>query len=69
MFADVEGILMEEEGSAIVLESGSVDEVVLECPYTLEETDPAKELVIKWKHNKVETPIYQWIPYREPRVS
>lgn len=34
--------------------------VVLDCDFTLEETD--EDLVVKWFFNKNRTLVYQWIP-------
>lgn len=43
------------------VENGSVESVILDCVYTMDE-DEDKQLVVKWFFNDDPIPIYQWIP-------
>lgn len=43
------------------VENGSVESVILDCVYTMDE-DEDKQLVVKWFFNDDPVPIYQWIP-------
>ena len=50
-----------------VIQNGTVDHVVLDCPYTLEPGE-RDGIVLKWYLNSNTVPIYQWIPPSHPQV-
>ena len=48
------------EAVVVVVENGTAD-VVLDCPYELDEDDKPS-LVVQWFLEDSTTPIFQWIP-------
>ena len=50
-----------------VIQNGTVEHVVLDCPYTLEPGE-RDGIVLKWYLNSNTVPIYQWIPPSHPQV-
>ncbi|KAK8738320.1 hypothetical protein OTU49_004163, partial [Cherax quadricarinatus] len=56
-----ESIQVEEPPGLKVFENGTVNDIVLDCPFVLEEGDSAG-LVIKWFHLTNPVAVYQWIP-------
>ncbi|KAK3854316.1 hypothetical protein Pcinc_039195 [Petrolisthes cinctipes] len=62
----VMGVEMAGRGTLVAVENGTVEAVVLDCPFTLEDEDRFEDLVIKWYHNEEPQPIYQWIPASMP---
>lgn len=50
-----------------VVQNGSVDHVILDCPYSLTNRGEREGLVLKWYLNSKTVPIYQWIPPHHPR--
>lgn len=60
--------MKEEEGSVVVVvENGTEEAVVLDCPYHLEEKD-LDGIHIRWYHPKHTRPFYQWIPDNMPQT-
>nr|XP_045607222.1 uncharacterized protein LOC123763939 [Procambarus clarkii]XP_045607223.1 uncharacterized protein LOC123763939 [Procambarus clarkii]XP_045607224.1 uncharacterized protein LOC123763939 [Procambarus clarkii] len=57
------GIQVVEEPGLQVVENGTVDHVVLDCPFVLEAEDNIG-LVIKWFHLNNPIAVYQWISGR-----
>ena len=51
-----------------VIQNGTVEHVVLDCPYTLEPGE-RDGIVLKWYLNSNTVPIYQWIPPSHPQVG
>ena len=49
-----------------VIRNGSVDHVVLDCPYSLQPGE-RDGIVLKWYLNSNTVPIYQWIPPSHPQ--
>ena len=49
-----------------VIQNGTLNSVILDCPYTLEEKEK-DSLVLKWYLNSHTVPIYQWIPPSHPQ--
>lgn len=41
--------------------------MILDCDYTVEEAEK-KGLVVKWFHERKQSPVYQWIPNQKPIV-
>jgi len=50
-----------------LVQNGSVDHIVLDCPYQLSSRGEAEGLVLKWYLNSRTIPIYQWIPPSHPQ--
>ena len=49
-----------------VIQNGTLNSVILDCPYTLNENEK-DSLVLKWYLNSHTVPIYQWIPPSPPQ--
>ena len=51
-----------------VIQNGTQDHVILDCPYTLHQSE-RDGIVLKWYLNSKTVPIYQWIPPSHPQVG
>jgi len=49
-----------------VIQNGTQDHVILDCPYTLHQSE-RDGIVLKWYLNSKTVPIYQWIPPSHPQ--
>ncbi|XP_050686204.1 uncharacterized protein LOC126980383 [Eriocheir sinensis] len=56
-----------DEGGVVVVENGTVEAVVLDCPFHLEDKD-MEGIHINWFHSSDHKPIYLWIPEKEPKL-
>ncbi|KAK7083468.1 hypothetical protein SK128_027507, partial [Halocaridina rubra] len=61
-------IEVEENFAIHVIENGTVDAVVLDCPYNLGEADE-EGLVIYWLQENNPIPVYQWIQGGKPQAT
>ena len=66
-FLFIAEVASESIDGLIVLEEGSVDHLILDCPYDSAEIN-RKGLVVQWRHDSSSLPIYQWILSRKPTV-
>ncbi|XP_068084799.1 uncharacterized protein [Anabrus simplex] len=67
-FASGRGLQIEELRVPDAVKNGSETSVILDCDYSLLETDKTHGLVVKWYFNDNPTPVYQWIPNQKPQV-
>ncbi|ODM93183.1 hypothetical protein Ocin01_13499 [Orchesella cincta] len=48
-----------------IIRNGTEDSVILDCDYSVDEAEK-KGLVVKWFHERKQSPVYQWIPHKKP---
>lgn len=61
-----QGLEVVDELEVKVIENGTVEAVILDCPYTVDEEDLG--LVVKWFHAENPLQVYQWIVGELPQA-
>ncbi|CAL8080893.1 unnamed protein product [Orchesella dallaii] len=63
--AGVTGVRINSLTVPQTIRNGTEDSVILDCDYSVDEAEK-KGLVVKWFHERKQSPVYQWIPNKKP---
>lgn len=65
LFTGVTGVRINSLTVPQIIKNGTDESVILDCDYSVDETEK-KGLVVKWFHERKQSPVYQWIPNQKP---